>query len=541
MRWWGWGEPAQPMTVSDAGSRFILGRVGMTGWASRRPVDLDAVRLPDPAVSDDVVRALREAVGDDHVLLDRASRVGHAAGRSYPDLVRLRAGGLDVAPDAVVSPGSDEEVARVLSICDREGVAIVPFGGGTSVVGGVDALRGGFDAAISLDLARLDRLETDARSLTATLGAGLPLRTAEAKLEARGFTLGHFPQSFEFASIGGCVATRSAGQASTGYGRIDELVVGLRMVAPAGTAEVRTVPASAAGPSIRELLVGSEGALGVITEATLDVRPLPDARRYEGWSFRGFAAGVEAFRGLEQEHGRPDIARLSDEEETELAVALSNTGSAGDRAARAYLKARGHGRGCLVILGFEGNERDVAGRAARCRGILRAHGGLSLGRNPGRAWVRTRYLAPYLRDVLIDGGLLVETLETASTWSRLEELHAAVGDALRGSLAEPGTRPIVGCHVSHLYPSGASLYFTFMARAHEGAELDQWRAAKEAAMRTILDHGGTITHHHAVGRDHAPWMREEIGELGVAALRAAKERFDPNGIMNPGKLLPEDG
>src|SRR5205807_9175673 len=221
-----------------------------------------------------------------------------------------------------------------------------------SVVGGVDALRGGFDAAISLDLARLDRLETDARSLTATLGAGLPLRTTEAKLEARGFTLGHFPQSFEFASIGGCVATRSAGQASTGYGRIDELVVGLRMVAPAGTAEVRTVPASAAGPSLRELLVGSEGVFGVITEATLAVRPLPARRVDEGWSLPSFSAGAEALRELEQAHLSPDVARLSDEEETEMGLALSDTGSLANRAARAYLGARGHGRGCVVIAGF---------------------------------------------------------------------------------------------------------------------------------------------------------------------------------------------
>jgi alkyldihydroxyacetonephosphate synthase len=416
----------------------------------------------------------------------------------------------------------------------------VPFGGGTSVVGGVEALRDGLTAAVTLDLARLDSLEVDRRSLLATFGAGLPARTAEVRLQARGLTLGHFPQSYEFASIGGYVATRSAGQASTGYGRIDELTVGLRMVAPAGTVEVRPVPASAAGPSVRELLVGSEGTLGVITQATLSVRPAPPAREYLGWSFPSFAAGIEAFRDVEQSHASPDVMRLSDEEESAIGLAMSDTGSLANRAARAYLRVRGHGTPCLVITGFEGPEKEVARRASQCASILSSHGAVRLGRRPGRTWLRTRYFAPYLRDVLLDGGVLAETLETATIWSRLEELHDAVGDALRAALAEPGTRPLVACHVSHVYPAGASLYFTFMARAREGAELDQWRAAKQAASDAILDHGGTITHHHAVGHDHAAWMRREIGDLGLAALRAAKERFDPRGIMNPGKLLPPE-
>jgi len=541
MRWWGWGEPAEPVAVSPAGERLILERLGMSGWADRKPVGLEEVALPDPALPESVLQAMRVVVDDDNVRADRDARVRHAAGRSYADIVRLRAGAVASAPDAVVSPGSDDEIARILSICEEEGVAVVPFGGGTSVVGGVEPERDGFPAAITLDLARLDSLDVDRRSLLAAAGAGLRARAAEARLQARGLTLGHFPQSFEYASIGGYVATRSAGQASTGYGRIDELVVGLRMVAPAGRVEANPVPASAAGPSIRELLVGSEGALGVITEVTLVVRPLPATRIYEGWSFRSFRDGVEAFRELEQADSSPDVARLSDEEETELGLALSDRGSVADRAARAYLRARGHGRGCLVIAGFEGDHDEVAAREARCRRILERHGGLRLGRRPGQAWLRTRYHAPYLRDVLLDRGVLAETLETATTWSRLEDVHAAVGDALRTALAEPDSRPIVACHISHLYRSGASLYFTCMARARDGGEVAQWEAAKEAASRAIVEHGATITHHHAVGRDHAPWLRQEIGDLGVAALRAAKERFDPGGIMNPGKLLPPEG
>ncbi len=538
MRWWGWAEPGEPVAISEAGERLILQRLGMSGWADRRAVALDQVRLPEPALPDSVLHAMRDAVGEEHVRNDREARVRHAAGRSYADLMRLRSGEPASAPDAVVTPGSEDEIARLLSICEAGDVAVVPFGGGTSVVGGVEPERDGFTAAITLDLARLDSLTVDHRSLLATAGAGLRARVAEARLQARGLTLGHFPQSFEQASIGGYVATRSAGQASTGYGRIDELVRGLRLVAPAGPIEVDPVPASAAGPSLREMLVGSEGTLGVITEATLEVRALPSVRVYEGWSFQSFHPGAEAFRELEQSDSSPDVARLSDEEETALGLALSDRGTIGDRVGRTYLRTRGHGEGCLVIAGFEGDEDEVGARATRCRRVLRGHGGLSLGRRPGQSWLRTRYLAPYLRDLLLDRGVLAETLETATTWSRLEEVHGAVGDALRDALAESGSRPIVACHISHLYRSGASLYFTCMARAKEGEELAQWEAAKDAASRAIVEHGATITHHHAVGRDHARWLREEIGDLGVDALRAAKARLDPHGIMNPRKLLP---
>jgi alkyldihydroxyacetonephosphate synthase len=333
------------------------------------------------------------------------------------------------------------------------------------------------------------------------------------------------------------VATRSAGQASTGYGRVDELVRGVRLVAPAGEVVVEPFPASAAGPALRELVVGSEGALGVIVEATLAVRPAPAKRRYEGWSFRSFGAGVEAFRQMKQAHASPDVARLSDEEETRMTLALASSGSPADRAGRAYLRARGHGEGSLAIVGWEGDARSVGRRARRSRAILSDCGGVRLGARPGEAWVRSRYAGPYLRDELLDRGLLVETLETAATWSRLEAVYEGVKEALRRSLEERGTPPLVGCHVSHLYPSGASLYFTFIARQEQGAALDQWRAAKAAATDAIVARGGTLTHHHAIGRDHAPWLRAEIGDLGVDVLRGVKERLDPEGIMNPGKLL----
>jgi alkyldihydroxyacetonephosphate synthase len=308
-------------------------------------------------------------------------------------------------------------------------------------------------------------------------------------------------------------------------------------VSPAGELATRNAPASAAGPSLRELLVGSEGTLGVITAATLRVRPLPRSKHYEAWSFRSFEQGVEALRTMEQAGAHPEVVRLSDRHESRLAKALVPAGGALDRFGRAYLSARGHEDGCIAITGFEGTAEDVARRRGRAAECLRAGGGLSLGRGPGRAWLRTRFSAPYLRDDLLDRGVMVETLETACTWSRLHELYGAVGGALRESLSADGAVPLVLCHVSHLYASGASLYFTFIARHEEDSRLDRWWAAKSAACDAIVANGGTLTHHHGVGRDHAPWMRDEVGELGLDVLRAAKQRLDPAGIMNPGKLL----
>jgi alkyldihydroxyacetonephosphate synthase len=540
MRWWGWGEDGHQIPLTEPALALLREELDADLAERHGPVPLEEVRLPDPRLPAALRSRLEAAVGAEGVLDDRAARVAHAAGRSYPDLVRLRAGDASSAPDAVALPGSADEVQAVLAACAEARVAVVPFGGGTSVVGGVEPVSDGFDGAVALDLRRLDRVvDVDRASLTATLEAGLLGPDAERRLGEEGVTLGHYPQSFEYSTVGGWVATRSAGQASSGYGRIDELVEGLRLVAPAGEVTGRALPASGAGPDLRELIVGSEGVLGVICEATLRVRPVPRVRRYEGWSFRSFAEGREAFRVMEQADAAPDVARLSDEEETRLGLALAaQAGGRAERAGRAYLRLRGHAGGCLAIVGFEGEEEDVERRRLRAAALLRAGGGVGLGRRPGEAWLRSRYAGPYLRDELLDRGLLVETLETAANWSGLEPLYDAVGEALRRSLTASGTPGLVMCHVSHLYRSGASLYFTFLARRPEDAALEQWRAAKSAASEAIVAQGGTITHHHAVGRDHAAWMRAEVGELGLDLIRAAKERLDPAGIMNPGKLLP---
>jgi alkyldihydroxyacetonephosphate synthase len=542
MRWWGWGDPdAHPPGLPVHALGFLRETVGIAE-RPRPPVALEQVRLAPPALSEQARGALRGILGAEGVRDDHLERVVHAAGKGYPDLVRLRAGTPEGAPDVVAYPASHDEVRAVLEQCARASIAVVPFGGGTSVVGGVAPLSGEHGGVVALDMRRMsDVLDLDRESLTVTVQAGMRAPALERHLAARGLTLGHFPQSFEYVSLGGCAATRSAGQASSGYGSIEKMVLGLRLAAPAGDIELPAVPASAAGPGLRQLLVGSEGTLGVIGELSLRVRKAPVERVYEGVFFEDFAAGVGALRALAQNHASPEVARLSDEQETRMSLALAGSGGVKARLGRLYLGARGYGEKterCLAIIGFEGDREEVAARRKRALELVRRNGGLAVGRSPGEAWRKGRYAAPYLRDELLTHGVMVETLETATQWSNLQALHREVGRAIAEAMSAGGTPGLVMCHVSHLYETGASLYFTFIARQREGDEIGQWRAVKEAASHAIVNGGGTITHHHAIGRDHARWMQDEVGREGVAALRALKSELDPSGIMNPGKLLP---
>ncbi len=532
-RWWGWGDPNVPAEL-DKGARAVLREAVGELTPSPRPSTISAVTLP-PA--ERLPRTIAAAVGEENVSTSSEDRVRHAAGKGYADLVRLRSGHLDDAPDAIVSPGSTGELARVLDVCVSERIAVVPFGGGTSVVGGVEPLRGPHARVISLDLVRLRGVDIDSRSLTAQLGAGLRGPEAEAALGAAGMTLGHFPQSFEYATIGGFAATRSAGQSSSGYGRFDSMVSSVRMVTPAGTIETGETPHTAAGPALRELVIGSEGVLGVIPDVTVRIRPVPRDRVFEGWFAESFEAGSEIIRTMAQSGTQPDVIRLSDEEETRVSLQLSGPRGASGALFKRYLGLRRRRNGCLMIVGVEGEGESVARRHALAGRVLRSGGAVPIGRKAGRSWEHGRYSGPYMRDTLMDAGAMVETLETAHTWTRLGELYKAVGGALRSALEAQGTPGLIFCHISHAYADGASLYFTFISRARSGAELEQWASVKTAACEAIVKTGGTITHHHAVGADHAAYMPAEVGELGLEALRAVKDRLDPAGVMNPGKLL----
>lgn len=498
-----------------------------------------ALVVGDSALPAPAREALEAVVGAAHVLLGRDDRLGRTGGLSYVDLLRHRGTGELTVPDAVVVPADPEQVQRVVEVCAEHRIGLVPFGGGTSVVGGVTALRADLGAVVVLDLCRLDRLvSVDPVSRLAVLQAGVVAPAAERMLAAHGLTLGHVPQSFERATIGGFAATRSSGQASAGYGRFEDMVEGVRVATPRGEWRLGVAPASAAGPDLRQLVVGSEGTFGVITEVTVRVRALPSARRYEGFVLDGWTRGAAAVRALAQSRMLADVTRLSDPHETDVAFAMS--GGWKTTLLRRYLRARGVLEPCLLVLGWEGvSQAEVAARRAATLRVLRDAKAVPLGKAAGERWRHGRFAGPRQRDALLDAGVCVETLETATYWSGLDALRSAVRAALVESLATPRWRPVVACHISHAYETGASLYFTVLVPRDLDDPIGQWQRAKAAACAAISTHGplGTISHHHAVGVDHAPYLPAEIGPLGVDVLAAVKRELDPSGVLNPGKLL----
>ncbi|WP_173010043.1 FAD-binding oxidoreductase [Mycolicibacterium sp. P9-64] len=526
MKWNAWGDPAAAKPLSDGIRTLLEQALGVNG-APAAELAADQVRVRPSALSDAERAALVAIVGEQNCIVDDYGRLLRAGGKSTLDLLRRKDSGVQDAPDAVLLPADETAVAELLRYCANQGIAVVPFGGGTTVVGGVDPIRGAFKAVVSLDLRHLDQLHgLDEVSGEAELGAGVTGPDAERLLGERGFSLGHFPQSFQFATIGGFAATRSSGQDSAGYGRFDDMVRGVTAVTPAGVLDLGRAPASAAGPDLRQLIIGSEGVFGVITRVRVRVHPVPETTRYEAWSFPDFATGAAALRAVAQTGTGPTVMRLSDEAET--GVNLATTETIGEQSVTG---------GCLAITTFEGTAAHTESRHAETRAVLESHGGTSLGDGPAQAWEHGRFGAPYLRDSLLSAGALCETLETATNWSNLGTLKAAVTEALTTALAETGTPALVLCHISHVYPTGASLYFTVVA-GQRGNPIEQWRKAKTSASDAMVHNGGTITHHHAVGADHRPWMRDEVGDLGVEVLRAVKAVLDPTGILNPGKLIP---
>ncbi|MGI5163617.1 FAD-binding oxidoreductase [Spirillospora sp. CA-253888] len=525
MLWSGWGDPAKAAPLPEAVTGLLRDLLGV------RPAEAAAAGIEDlavapPRLSEDDLAALATAVGGAaHVRTDAEARIRHTRGKSTPDLLRIRAGETADAPDAVLLPGSHEQVLAVLEACTERRIAVVPFGGGTSVVGGLAPQ--GVSSFVALDLRRLDGLvSVDEVSRTAVLQPGLRAPQAEALLRERGYTLGHFPQSFEWATIGGFAAARSSGQASAGYGRFDDMVVGLTVATPRGTLDLGRAPKSAAGPDLRQLVLGSEGAFGVITAVTVRIHPVPAEAAYEGWRFASFDLGAAALRRIAQDGPPPVVLRLSDE--TETMIGLADPAAIGGGLSEAA--------GCLVVLGFEGTAEQIAERRAVVRAVLEQAGGERLGAGPGEKWVHGRFNAPYLRDSLLDVGAFAETLETAAFWSQIPALYAGVRQALTDTLAASGTPPLVMCHISHVYAAGASLYFTVVSAQGEDA-VAHWAKAKHAANDAIIAAGGTISHHHGVGTDHRDWYAREIGPLGVDVLRAVKASLDPAGILNPGVLV----
>jgi alkyldihydroxyacetonephosphate synthase len=544
-KWNGWGDPAEHarMPLDSIAWNYLCEQLALKETKNTTVPPLEQWSVPASRLPEKTRTELQKLVGAAYVNEEAKDRLLHGLGKSYRDLVRLRLQRLPALPDAVVYPASTKEVLDVVQMAAAENLQVIPFGGGSSVVGGVEVRpRHDGDLAVVLDTCRLNAVvEVDEYSGLARLQAGMYGPELEKALNAKGFTLGHFPQSFEYSALGGWIATRGAGQQSTKYGKIEDMVRGLTMATPAGLLETRVYPGHAAGPDLNQVLVGSEGVYGVITEAVMKIRRAPEIQRLVAYAFPGFRPAREALRELMQRGITPAVLRVSNRTETASFLKLGTVDASPLKLLLQDIGVNVVGLigpslrdGCLMLIGFEGDRAVVQKDQALASRVLKAHKGFSLGESPGRKWLHERYRMPYLRDLLLDRGLLVDTLETATTWNNLYHLYSETREALREGVAATGAKPLVLCHISHVYPDGASLYFTFMAR-REGDGEEQWIGIKQRASNTIAAAGGVLSHHHAVGYEHKPWMEHEHG-AGLEVFRAVKTHLDPSGVMNPGKL-----
>ncbi len=527
-RWNGWGDYTITHPLPSSAAQFLEKRVG-------------AGAPPRDASWDEVIASVPPSRLPAHPLIstEPAGRARHARGQSLPDWIALRSGRVGVFPDGVAFPTTDAEVRELIRYAGHTGTRLIPYGGGTSVVGHINPLPG--DApTLTVDMSRMSTLKHfDPTSLLATFGAGVNGPDLEAQLRARNCTLGHFPQSFEFSTLGGWIVTRSSGQQSLGYGRIEKLFAGGKLESPAGALELPPFPASAAGPDLREMILGSEGRLGILTEATVRVSPLPEREEFHAVFFPDFERGQAAARQIIQARLPLSMLRLSTAAETETTLALAGH----ERligALEQLLAVRGVKAGkCMLIIGFTGREALVKATRKEALGIAAKFGGVHVGRTFGDQWHKSRFRTPYLRNTLWDMGYAVDTLETATDWANIPPMIEAIETALRSALADLNERTHVFTHLSHLYPYGSSIYTTYLFRLASDPDetLQRWQRLKTAASQAIVARGGTISHQHGVGLDHQPYLPAEKGELGLAALRDLCKRFDPEGIMNPGKLV----
>ena len=528
-RWNGWGDETDDTRLGTTGRRFLEDRVGPA--SPTRDAELAAVVAAVPP---------SRLAAHPLLSLDPELRVRRARGQSFADWTALRSGRLDAMPDAVARPVDGDQVRALLDVARAVNARLIPYGGGTSVVGGV-TVRPSADPMITVDLERLAGIRAlDERSSLVTVGSGTTGPDLATGLAGRGLVVGHEPQSWELATVGGWVAARGSGLRSLGAGRIEALFAGGTLEAPAGTLDMPPFPASAAGPDLRQLVLGSEGRLGILTDVVLRTVPLPDEDRLDAWALPGWAAGQEAARTLVRARPGLDVLRLSTPAETRTLLAFADRPSQ-TRALSAYLRLRRQPADWVLLLAGVAGRRRVA-RAARAEAgsILRSFGAVPV---PALAttWSRARFRSPYLRNALWTTGYGADTLETATDWTRLPGLLSRLEASVANALLPRGERVHVFTHLSHLYPSGSSLYLTFLFRlaADPDETLDRWRTIKRAASETISADGGTISHHHGVGTDHAPYLAAEKGPLGMAALEAVVRTFDPEGLMNPGVLLSD--
>jgi alkyldihydroxyacetonephosphate synthase len=551
MKWWGWGEEDVAFTHHDKPELgpFLERAIAIDPDApSARPVPFESLDVPDPFLSPELHAALETAVGASHVSTGPLDRVVHARGKCLRDLVRHRRGELGRIPDVVVRPGGERDVEAVVHAALDADAVVIPFGGGTNISGSLEAPEDEARTIVSVDVTRMSRvLEIDEASRLARVQAGAYGPDLERQLNARGWTVGHFPDSFTHSTLGGWIATRSSGMQSDKYGDVSDLTRAVRVVTPAGTLATRPVPHASTGPSVREMVLGSEGRLGVITEATVHVHHVPARRTILGYLFPDWPRALHAMRAIAESEATPSVTRVSDAPETRFSFATRKTPTRVDRlkskALGVYLQRRGAFQdvddACLAFIGYEGSKPHVAAQRKLVGKIVSAHGGLCIGSGPGELYDQKKFDTPYIRDYLLDRGALADVSETSAPWGALPGLYDNVMAAARGAFADLRVPGYVMCHLSHSYHAGACLYFTFAIKpSGTGDGLDQYDHVKAAIQQTFVDSGATLSHHHAVGTEHARWLEQDISAPGVAMLRALFDGFDPGANLNPGKIVP---
>ncbi len=549
MKWWGWGDEEVAFTHEDkpALAPFIERAIAVDVTRDfSRPVPFADLELADPTLTATVRAALERAVRPEWVSTEALDRVVHARGKSLRDLVRHRRGELGRLPDVVVRPADENQVSAVVQAALDADAVVIAFGGGTNISGSLEVPAAETRTVISLDLERMDRvLEVDELSRLARVQAGVSGPSLEQQLSARGWTVGHFPDSFTHSTLGGWIATRSSGMQSDKYGDVAELTRGLRVVTPTGTLRVRPNPSTSNGPSVREMLLGSEGRLGIISEATIHVHRVPKRRVILGYLFPSWNEGLAAMHDVAASEASPSLTRLSDAGETEFSFATRKTPTILDRvqstALTTYLQRRRRfdlSAMCLSFVGYEGSDRHVAAQRKAVGRIFGRHGGICIGSGPGALYDQKKFDTPYIRDYLLDRGALADVSETSAPWALLPTLYERVMASAHRAFDQLGTRGYIMCHLSHSYHAGACLYFTFAFKPVGTEEpLAQYDIVKSAIQQEFVDSGATLSHHHAVGTEHARWLEEDISAPAVAMLRGLFDGVDPRGNLNPGKVV----
>lgn len=545
----GWGSPDETYDISDRPRflPFFKKQLNLKELKKASSVPPAEIPLPEQIINRPFLDEAKRLLPPDSIKTDHETRLRHSFGQSNRDLIRLRLGLVEGSPDAVIYPGSHNEVQELMLLAKKHDVCLIPFGGGTNIVGSLDRPAEERRMTVALDLCRMNRLlEVDPYSQTARFQCGVYGPDLEAQLAPHGLELGHYPDSFYCSTLGGWIATRSAGMHSNAYGKIEEMVVQLKIATPEGTIETKKAPASSAGPDFNRILAGSEGILGVITEATMQVHSLPEVREFQAFMFPTFSDGIAALRGFVQEECLPGLARLMDAKEMAFVSSLAREEPPFQtilaKGMKWYLKSiKGFDpkQQCLLFVCIEGSKDKTNAQRKGIRRVVSRNGGVALGKGPGTKWYHEVFQFPLMRDMVYSHGIIGDAAETATVWSNIEPLYEYVQETMQNTWNELDVSGYVMCHLSHVYETGTSIYFILVCPEIEGMEIEQHKRIREAVTRAMLEAGGTLTHHHAVGSHLKHLLSEENGATSVTALRAVKQSLDHSNIMNPGKVLPD--